>query len=132
MAAGQELQVQEKREVQRKEEGNTPARVFVPTTDIYETERALTVVMEMPGVEKGNADINLEEGVLTVEGRIDFGKYQDLQPVYAEYNIGNFRRSFGLPETVDQEKIAAEMKDGVLTLTLPKAEKAQPRKITIG
>lgn len=131
MAAGQELQVQEKREVQRKEEGTTPARVFLPTTDIYETEQALSVVMEMPGVEKGNADIKLEEGVLTVEGRIDFGKYQDLQPVYSEYNIGNFRRSFTLPETVDQEKIAAEMKDGVLTLTLPKAEKAQPRKIMI-
>ena len=132
MAAGQELQVQEKRELQTKEEGTTPARVFLPSTDIYETDQGLTVVMEMPGVDKGNVDVGLENGVLTVEGRIDFGKYQDLQPVYSEYNIGNYRRSFSLPETVDQEKIAAEMKDGVLKLTLPKAEKAKPRKIAIG
>ena len=132
MAVGQELQVQEKRELQRKEEGTTPARVFLPTTDIYETDQGLTVVMEMPGVDKANVDIGLENGVLTVEGRIDFSKYGDLQPVYTEYNIGNYRRSFSLPETVDQEKISAEMKDGVLTLTLPKAEKAKPRKIAIG
>ena len=132
MVAGQDLQVQEKRELQKKEEGTTPARVFLPTTDIYETEQALTVVMELPGVDKGNVDINLEDGALTVEGRIDFSKYKDLQPVYTEYNIGNYRRSFSLPETVDQEGIKADMSDGVLTLTLPKAEKAKPRKIAIG
>jgi len=131
MAAGQELEVQQKRELQRKEEETTPARIFLPTTDIYETDQALMVVMEMPGVEKANVGINLEDGVLTVEGRIDFSKYQDLQPVYTEYNIGNYRRSFSLPETVDQEKIRAEMSDGVLTLTLPKAEKAKPRKIEV-
>ncbi len=131
MAAGQELQVQEKRELQRKEEGTTPARVFLPTTDIYETDQGLTVVMEMPGVDKANVDIGLENGVLTIGGQIDFSKYQDLQPVYTEYNIGTYRRSFSLPETVDQEKIGAEMKDGVLTLTLPKAEKAKARKIEI-
>ncbi len=131
MAAGQELQVQEKRELQRKEEGTTPARVFLPTTDIYETDQALTVVMEMPGVDKGNAEINVEDDVLTVEGRIDFSKYQDLQPVYTEYNIGNFRRSFSLSNSIDQDKIRADMKDGVLTLTLPKAEQAKPRKITV-
>jgi len=131
MAAGQELEVQQKRELQRKEEGTTPARIFLPATDIYETDQALMVVMEMPGVEKANVGINLEDGVLTVEGRIDFSKYQDLQPIYTEYNIGNYRRSFSLPETVDQEKIRAEMSDGVLTLTLPKAEKAKPRKIEV-
>ncbi len=132
MAAGQELQVQEKRELQRKEEGTTPARVFLPTTDIYETDQALTVVMEMPGVEKANVDINIEDDVLTIEGRIDFSKYQDLQPVYTEYNIGDFRRSFSLADSIDRDKISAEMSDGVLTLTLPKAEKAKPRKIAIG
>ncbi len=105
MAAGQELQVQEKRELQKKEEETTPARVFLPTTDIYETDQGLIVVMEMPGVDKANVNVGLENGVLTVEGRIDFGKYQDLQPVYTEYNIGNYRRRFSLPETVDQEKM---------------------------
>jgi len=131
MVTGQELQVQEKRELQRKEESTAPVRVFLPTTDIYETEQALTVVMEMPGVDKGNVEINVEDGVLTVEGGIDFGKYEALQPVYTEYNIGNFRRSFSLSNNIDQDKIRADMSDGVLTLTLPKAEQAKPRKIAV-
>jgi len=131
MVSGQELQVQEKRELQKKEESTVPARMFVPTTDIYETDQALTVVMEMPGVDKGKVEINVEDGVLTVEGHIDFSKYQDLQPVYTEYNIGNFRRSFSLSNSIDQDKIRADMKDGVLTLTLPKAEQAKPRKIAV-
>jgi HSP20 family molecular chaperone IbpA len=111
---GQDLEVQQKREVQSKEEATVPSRVFLPTTDIFETDQALTVVMEMPGVNKDKVEINLEDGVLTIEGKIDFSKYQDLQPVYTEYNIGNYRRSFTLPETIDQEKIKAEMSDGVL------------------
>jgi HSP20 family protein len=131
MVTGQELQVQEKRELQRKEESTAPVRVFLPTTDIYETEQALTVVMEMPGVDKGNVEINVEDGDLTVEGGIDFGKYEALQPVYTEYNIGNFRRSFSLSNNIDQDKIRADMSDGVLTLTLPKAEQAKPRKIAV-
>ncbi len=131
MVSGQELQVQEKRELQKKEESTAPARMFLPTTDIYETDQALTVVMEMPGVDKGKVEINIEEGVLTVEGRIDFSKYEALVPVYTEYNIGNFRRSFSLSNSTDQDKIRADMKDGVLTVTLPKAEQAKPRKIAV-
>jgi HSP20 family protein len=105
--------------------------MFLPTTDIYETDQALTVVMEMPGVDKEKVEINVEDGILMVEGRIDSSKYQDLQPVYTEYNIGNFRRSFNLSNAIDQDKIRADMKDGVLTLTLPKAEQAKPRKIAV-
>jgi HSP20 family protein len=131
MVSGQELQVQEKRELQKKEESTAPARMFLPTTDIYETDQVLTVVMEMPGVDKGKVEINIEEGVLTVEGRIDFSKYEALVPVYTEYNIGNFRRSFNLSNSIDQDKIRADMKDGVLTVTLPKAEQAKPRKIAV-
>ena len=131
MAAGQELQVQEKRELQKKDEPTIPVRVFVPTTDILEDEESLTVVMEMPGVSKEAVDINLQDRVLTVEGRIDFSKYEQLQPVYTEYNIGNFSRSFSLSNSIDQDKIRADMKDGVLTLTLPKAEGAKPRKIAV-
>jgi HSP20 family protein len=133
MAPEQELQVQEKRVLQKKEEATIPARTFVPTTDIYETDRMLTLVMEMPGVDKGNIDIGVENDVLTVAGRVDFSKYEKRQPVYTEYIIGHYRRSFNLsPSRVDQEKIRAEMKDGVLTLTLPKAEQAKPRRITVG
>jgi len=132
MDSRQELQVQQKRELEKKkEEATVPARVFVPTADIYETEGALTVVMEMPGVDKGNVDINVHDGTLKVEGRLDFSKYEGLQPVYTEYNIGHYARSFNLSSKVDQNKIGAEMKDGVLSLVLPKVEEAKPRTIQV-
>src|SRR5689334_22380603 len=128
----QELQVQQKREVEKKQESTIPARSFMPTADIYEAENALTVVLEMPGVDKRNVDIKVEDDVLNVEGRLDFSKYEGMQPVYTEYNIGHYRRSFSLSNKIDQAKISAEMKDGVLTVMLPKAEQAKPRKIAIG
>lgn len=127
----QELQVQKKRELENKEEATIPARVFVPAADIYEAEYDLTVILEMPGVEKKNVDINVENGVLSVEGRIDLAKYQGLQPLYTEYNIGHYSRSFRLSSKIDQNKIAAEMKDGVLSLKLPKIEEAKPRTIQV-
>jgi HSP20 family molecular chaperone IbpA len=128
----QELQVQEKRELEKKSEATVPARTFVPTADIFETESALTVVMEMPGVDKSNVDISIEDGVLIVQGRLDFSKYEGMQPLYTEYNIGHYRRSFSLSNKIDQNKIGAEMKDGVLTLSMPKAEEAKPRRIAVG
>jgi HSP20 family protein len=131
MAAAQELQVQKKRELDSKEEATIPARIFVPAADIYEGEDALTVVLEMPGVEKSNVSIQVEDGTLNVEGRLDLGKYRDLQPLYTEYNIGHYSRSFRLSTKIDQSKIAAEMKDGVLSLKLPKVEEAKPRTIRV-
>jgi HSP20 family protein len=130
-AANQELQVQRKREFEKKEEATVPARVFVPTADIYETSDNLTVVMEMPGVDKENVDIRVEDNVLKVEGKLDFSKYQGLQPVYTEYNIGHFARSFSLSSKIDQGKIGAELRDGVLSLTLPKVQEAKPRTIQV-
>ena len=127
----QELQVQQKRELEKKEEATFPARTFLPTTDIFETEQSLTVVLEMPGVDKSKVDVNVENGVLTLQGRIDFAKYEGMQPVYTEYNIGHYRRSFTLSNKIDQGRITAEMKDGVLTLVLPKAEEAKPRQISV-
>lgn len=131
MDSKQELQVQQKRELEKKEETTIPARIFLPTADIYETDDALSVVLEMPGVEKDNVDIRVEDGVLKVEGRLDFSKYQGLQPLYTEYNVGNYARSFRLSSKIDHSKIGAELKDGVLTLTLPKIEEAKPRTIEI-
>lgn len=129
--SAQELQVQEKREIEKKQESTVPARTFVPTADIFETEPSLTLVLEMPGVEKSNVDVSVEDGILTVQGRLAFSKYEGLQPLYTEYNIGHYRRSFSLSNKVDQSKISAEMKDGVLTLILPKAEEAKPRRIAV-
>jgi HSP20 family protein len=131
MASRQELQVQQKRELEKKEESTIPARVFLPTADIYETKDALNVVLEMPGVEKSSVDIRVEDGVLTIEGRLDFSKYQGLQPLYTEYNVGHYSRSFRLSSKIDQNKIGAELKDGVLSLVLPKVEEAKSRTIQV-
>lgn len=125
------LEAQEKKELVEKEETTVPTRTYVPNTDIYETPAALIVVVEMPGVEKDLIDIRLEKDVLRISGRIDFDTYADMQPLYAEYNVGHYDRRFSLSSKIDQDKIAAEINDGVLTLTLPKAEEAMPRKIAI-
>jgi HSP20 family protein len=131
MTGPQQLHVQRKREHEKREETTIPARVFVPTADIYETKDALTVILEMPGVEKNNITVRVEDGLLYVEGRLDLTKYQGLQPLYIEYNIGHYSRSFQLSSKIDQTKIAAALNDGVLSLTLPKVEEAKPRVITI-
>lgn len=131
MTSAQELQVQKKREVDKKEEATIPARVFMPNADIYERSNDLKVVLEMPGIEKNNVEINLEDGVLHVEGRLDLSKYAGLQPLYTEYNVGHYARSFQLSSKIDQSKIAAEMKNGVLSLMLPKLEEAKPRIIQV-
>jgi len=131
MDTQQELQVQQKREVESKQEATIPARVFVPATDIFETDEALTVSLEMPGVDKDKVDVKVENDVLQIEGWIDFSRYEGLQPVYTEYNIGNYARGFQLSSKIDQDRISAELRDGVMTLVLPKSEKAKPRKIAV-
>ena len=131
MATKKELQVTQKRELDKKEESTIPARVFMPNADIYETKDGLNVVLEMPGVDKNSVDVRVEDDVLKVNGKLDFSKYQGLQPLYTEYNVGHFSRSFRLSSKIDQNKIAAELKDGVLSLMLPLAEKAKPRAIQV-
>ena len=132
MAQSQALQSQEKKELVSKDEQTVPVRYFVPTTDIFETEDALTVVMEVPGVSRDAIDINLENDVLKVEAKIDSSKYDGMEPLYTEYNVGHFARSFTLSNKIDQQQISAKLDDGVLTLTLKKAREAVPRRIAIG
>jgi HSP20 family protein len=131
MSDSQELAVREKQELAKKEEKTTPGRYYIPTADIFETDEALTVIMEMPGVEKKDIDIALEEDTLRVEGKIDFSKYQDMEPVYTEYMVGHYARGFTLSGKINRDGISAQLDDGVLTLTLPKATEARPRKIAI-
>lgn len=125
------LEVQEKRELVTKAEKTVPGRSYMPVTDIVETADALVVSMEMPGVDRANPKIKVEDDVLTVEGDIDASKYDGLQPLYTEYNIGPFARSFALSQVIDQQQIGATFADGVLTLTLKKVEKAKPRQIEV-
>ncbi len=139
MANEQTLDVQSKRELERlakkelstKEEKTRPGKFYVPDTDIYETDEALVVVMDMPGVEKKNIDIKVEKNVLSVEGQIDFAKYEDLKPVYTEYNVGHFSRSFSISRDIDSAGISAKIEDGVLTLRLPRVKEAAPRSIEV-
>ena len=131
MATQQELQVQQKREVEKQQEATTPTRAFLPDADIFETDHDLTVVLEMPGVDKDNVEVSVDNDVLWIRGRIDFSKYEGLQPVYTEYNIGPYARSFRLSSKIDQGRIAATMKDGVMTLILPKVEEAKARRIKV-
>ena len=129
MARSQALEVQEKKEQVSKEEKTVPARYYIPNTDIYETEDALTVIMEVPGVAKQAIDVSVENDVLRVEARIDPAKYEGFEPVYTEYNIGHFARS--LSNKIDQQEISAQLEDGVLTLSLKKAKAAMPRQIAV-
>jgi HSP20 family protein len=129
--AGQELEVQQKKEVASPQEKTIPARFYVPATDIFETGDALKIVMEVPGVPKDEVVVKLENDVLSVEGRIETTNYNGLEPLYTEYPIGHFARSFTLPEQVDPHNITAHIEDGVLTLTLNKKPESRPRRIAV-
>jgi HSP20 family molecular chaperone IbpA len=129
--AGQELEVQQKKEVASQQEKTIPARFYVPPTDIFETADALKIVMEVPGVPKEAVDVKVENEVLTIEGRIETTNYKGFEPLYTEYPIGHFARNFTLPWQVDQQNIAAHLEDGVLTLTLSKRPESRPRRIAI-
>ncbi len=132
MSGTQEVTLREKKELVSKDEKTVPGRYYVPFADIYETDDALRVVMEIPGVERKDLNVALENDILRVDARIDFSKYEGMEPVYTEYNVGHYTRSFTLSNKIDQEHIGAQLEDGVLTLTLPKAKEAQPRRIQIG
>jgi len=129
--AGQELEVQKKKELASQQEKTIPARFYMPSDSLFETGAALKVVMEVPGVPKDALDVKIENDVLSVEARIETANYNGLEPVYTEYSVGHFARSFTLPEQVDQHNITAQLEDGVLTLTLNKRPETKPRRIAI-
>jgi HSP20 family protein len=131
MASQQELQVQQKREVEKRQEPTVSWRTYLPVTDIFETDQALIVVLEMPGVGKGAVEVSVENDILTIDGQIDYSRYEGLQAIYTEYNVGHYTRSFQISSKIEQGDISAELKDGVMTLVLPKAERAKPRKIKV-
>jgi HSP20 family protein len=131
MSGSQELAVREKQEVAQPEEKTVPGRYYVPSADIFETDDALTVLLEMPGVKKDNVEVQIENDVLRVEGKIDYSAYKDVEPVYTEYNIGHYARGFTLFNKVDRGAISARLEDGVLVLTIPKAKDAVARRISV-
>jgi HSP20 family molecular chaperone IbpA len=129
--ATQEVAAREKREVAPSEERTEAGKFFSPYTDIHETEKSVIVSMEMPGVDKGSIEIRLDKGVLTVKGTIDGTKYEALRPIYSEYNVGNFVRTFTVSTKIDSSRISASVADGVLTIELPKAAESVAKRITV-
>lgn len=127
-----QLEKVEKTPVEKTEEMTWAAATYRPDVDIWESREAITIAADMPGVRKEDIEIDLRDDVLTITGRVQVNEYEGLRPLYGEYNVGNFYRRFTLGDVVDQERIAAQISDGVLTLTLPKRAKAVPRKISVG
>lgn len=105
-------------------------RTYIPYCDIIERENELLLVADLPGVRTEDIDINYERGLLTIQGRVD-ARRGDRRFLLREYGVGDFCRSFEIGEGIDDARIEAEMKNGVLTLHLPKAESMRPRKITV-
>lgn len=130
--ATKEMTVKEKKALEEgAKESTRPGRVFVPAVDILENEEEIIVLADMPGVTSKNVDIDLRESVLTIEGRITPVEGEKEVTVYREFDWGDYVRQFTLSDAIDQEKITAKMDQGVLRLTLPKAEKRKPQKIQV-
>ena len=125
------LQAKQKSELTTPAEQTRPGPVFTPAVDIFETEREITLLADMPGVKSGDLDIDLHDNVLSLDGDVKAPEGANEVDVLREYRTGNYYRQFTLSQMIDQSKIDAELKDGVLRLRLPKVEAATPRKIAV-
>jgi HSP20 family molecular chaperone IbpA len=106
-------------------------RAYVPRVDIFETDDAIILLTDMPGVDEKSVDITLEKNLLTINGYVEVDAPDNYSLTYAEYESGDYERSFNLSDEIDREKIEATVKNGVLRLHLPKAAPAKTRKITV-
>lgn len=123
----------------QKREAQAPERVertwakqtYSPQVDIVERKEDIVVTADMAGVDETSVDINLEKNVLSIYGRVEDERIPNHSPAYAEYGVGDYERVFTLSDEIDREKIEATVKNGVLRIVLPKAEKAKSRKIRV-
>lgn len=106
-------------------------RTYVPRVDIVENNDSIVIQAEMPGVNEDSIDITLEKNVLSINGYVEPAQPDNHNPIYTEYELANYHRSFTLSNIIDRDNIEALVKDGVLNLTLPKTAEAQPRKIAV-
>ena len=131
MTETKELQVKEKQGVAEATEQTRPGVVFTPEVDIFENDQEITLLADMPGVAPEDVTIDLEEGVLSISGIVKPLAEKEESDVLIEFEIGRYYRRFTLSDVIDQSKINASLKNGVLRLTLPKAAKAIPRQIEV-
>jgi len=127
----QELVVKDKTSLNRSAEQTRSGALFTPDVDIFETDREITLLADMPGVKPDNLSIDLRNDVLTIAGETENIRKAGQVDIIAEYESGKYYRQFTLSEMIDQAKIDAKLNDGVLRLTLPKVAKAAPRRITV-
>ncbi|MBN1833765.1 MAG: Hsp20/alpha crystallin family protein [Deltaproteobacteria bacterium] len=125
------LKAKEKAEVTTPAEQTRPGVVFTPAVDIFETDKEITLLADMPGVKADSLNLDLHENVLSLDGDVQSPEGGDERDVFREYRTGKYYRQFTLSQMIDQSKIEAAMKDGVLRLRLPKVEAATPRKIAV-
>jgi len=102
-----------------------------PAVDIFEDAGGITLLADMPGVAKDRLDVKLDGDTLSVEGRVELQGLADMRALWAEVNVPRFRRTFTLSRELDASRIEANLKDGVLTLRVPKHAHAQPRRIEV-
>jgi HSP20 family protein len=128
-----ELQTQKQEaEIMEGVERTRASRVYIPQVDIYSANDDIVILADMPGVVEKNIDITLEKNVLTINGYIaNVEEPEEYELVHSEYGIGDYQRSFTLPDEIDRDNIEASLSHGVLRVTLPKAPEAQTRKITV-
>lgn len=131
MADSKEIKAWEKQEAANPAEQTRPGLVFTPAVDIFETELGITLLADLPGVKPEDLNIDLRENTLTLAGDIASAEQPGEERILVEYETGKYYRQFTLSEVIDQSKIDAKLSDGVLRLTLPKVEKATPRKIAV-
>jgi HSP20 family molecular chaperone IbpA len=125
------LQKTESQDLRNMPEQTRPGAVYSPAVDIFENDTTITVLADMPGLKAQDLEIDLRDSVLTLTGRVASSDSPLQSSVLREYESGTYFRQFTLAETIDQSKIDAQLKDGVLRLELPKVEKARPRQITV-
>jgi len=115
------------------QEQTRPERHYRPDVDIRENDQALYLSVDLPGVTADGLDIELDDGQLTVAGRVQAADYEGLTPLYTEYKVGPWIRRFDLPDAnrFDPEQVVARLEHGVLEVKLPKSERARPRKIAV-
>ena len=130
MTTGSAVEKQSGREIGW-QEPTRGAPYYRPPVDIVETNEELRVVADMPGTKTEDIDVRFEGGVLALHGKVTPRQHGSASPIAQEYGVGNYYRAFEVSETVDASGITAEYSDGVLTLHLPKAEKAKARKIEV-
>ena len=131
MAETKELQAKEKLEAAVPAEQTKTGAVFTPNVDIFETEKEIIMLADIPGVKAEDLLIDLRDDTLTFSGEVKPVERPGAEDILVEYQVGRYYRQFTLAEVIDQKKIDATLNDGVLRLTLPKVEKAMPRQITV-